>query len=79
MTVKPGLPITCKDRKHMFASMFFKLSAYVLVFIVVMIAGIHISQEMFAIDMLTALKPSFEHGGKHVLLLSRLYLDGNQA
>ena len=28
---------------------------------VVMIAGIHISQEIFSIDTLTALKPSLEH------------------
>ena len=32
----------------MFANTFFKLSAYALVFIVVMIAGIHISKEIFA-------------------------------
>ena len=44
-----------------------------------MIAGIHISQEIFAIDMLKALKPSLEHYRKHVLRLSRLYLDGDQA
>ena len=30
--LKPGLPISCKDRKHMFANTFFKLSAYALVF-----------------------------------------------
>ena len=47
--------------------------------IIVMIAGIHISQETFAIDMLTALKPSLEHDRKHILGLSRLYLDGDQA
>ena len=38
----------------MFANRFFKLSAY---YMVVMIAGILISQEIFAIDILTALKP----------------------
>ena len=38
---------------------------------------IHISQEIFAIDMLTALKPSLEHDHKHGLLLLRLY--GDQA
>ena len=63
----------------MFANTFVKLSVYALVFIVVMIAGIHISQEIFAIDMLTALKPSLEHDRKHVLRLSRLYLDGDKA
>ena len=63
----------------MFANTFIKISAYALVFIVVMIAGIRILQELFAIDMLTALKPSLEHDRKHVLRLSRLCLDGDQA
>ena len=35
----------------------------------VMIAGIHILQELLAIDMLTALKPSLVHDRKHVLRL----------
>ena len=43
---------------------------------VVMIAGIHISQETFAIDVLTALKSSLEQCRKHALRLLRLY--GNQ-
>ena len=34
--------------------------------------GIHISQEIFAIDMLRALQPSLEHDRKHVLGLLRL-------
>ena len=42
---------------------------------VVMIAGIHISQELFAIDMLKALKSSLEHDRKHVLRLLQLYGD----
>ena len=63
----------------MFANTVFKLSAYASVFIVVMIAGIHISQEIFAIDMLAALKPSLEHDCKHVLRLLPLCLDGDQA
>ena len=37
--------------------------------IVVMIADIGISQEILAIDMLTALKPSLEHDRKHVAQL----------
>ena len=45
--------------------------------IVVMIAGIHISQEIFAIDMLKALKPSLEHNRKHIVGLLRLYGDSN--
>ena len=44
-----------------------------------MIAGIHILQEIFAIDMLTVLKPFLEHDRKHVLRLSRLFLDGDPA
>ena len=43
-----------------------------------MIAGIHISQEIFAIDVLTSLKKSsLEQRQKHVLRLLRLY--GDQA
>ena len=44
---------------------------------VVMIAGIHISQEIFEIDVLTVLKSSLEQRRKHVLRLLRLY--GDQA
>ena len=40
-----------------------------------MIAGIHLSQEIFTIDILTALKLSLEHDRKHVLRLLRLCLD----
>ena len=42
--------------------------------IVTMIAVINISQEIFAIDMLTVLKPSLERDRKHVV---RLYGDSN--
>ena len=42
-----------------------------------MIAGIHISQEIFAIDVLTALKSSSEHRRKHILRLLQPY--GDQA
>ena len=45
--------------------------------IVVMITGIHISQGIFAIDMLTALKSCLEQDRNHFVQLSRLY--GNQA
>ena len=44
-----------------------------------MIAGIHILQEIFAIDMLTVLKPFLEHDCKHVSRLSRFFLDGDPA
>ena len=52
---------------------FFKLGLH----IVVMLAGIHISHEIFVIDVLTALKSSLEHRRKNVLRLLRLY--GDQA
>ena len=42
-----------------------------------MMAGIHVSQEIFAIDVLAALKSSLEHRRKHVLRLLQLY--GDQA
>ena len=73
--VKPGLHISCKNRKHMFANTFLRLRLGL--HIVVMIAGIHILQEIFAIDVLRALKPSLKHDRKHVLRLLRLY--GDQA
>ena len=41
--------------------------------------SIHISQEIFAIDVLTALKSSLEQRRKHVLGLLRLYGDQAQA
>ena len=58
----------------MFTNRFF--SAFLVCFglyVVPMIAGIHISQEIFAINMLTALKPS--HDRKHVVQLLGLYGD----
>ena len=42
-----------------------------------MIAGIQISQEIFAIVVLTALKSSLEQRRKHILQFLRLY--GDQA
>ena len=44
---------------------------------VVMMAGIHASQEIFAIDVLRALKSSLEQRRKHVLRSLQLY--GDQA
>ena len=41
--------------------------------------SIHISQEIFAIDVLTALKSSLEQRRKHVLGLLGLYQDQAQA
>ena len=45
--------------------------------VVVMIANIHLSQEIFAIDMVRALKFSLKHCRKHVLRPLQLY--GDQA
>ena len=54
--------------------MFFKWSSYGLV---VMITSIDVSQEIFAMDMLKALKSSLKHRRKHVLQPLQLY--GDQA
>ena len=60
----------------MVANMFLKLSRYTLVFTWgCNDGGIHISQEIFAIHVLTALKPSLEQRRKHVLGLLQLYGD----
>ena len=40
-----------------------------------MIVGFHISQQILAIDLLTALKSSLEQRREHVLQLLRLYED----
>ena len=59
----------------MLASMFFKSSRYGLALcIVVMVIRIDISQEIIAIDVLTALKSSLGHRRKHTLRSSRLYM-----
>ena len=72
--LKPGLGISCKNGKHMFEDTFLLSFCVCLgLHIVVMIAGIHNLQEIFAIDMLTVLKPFLEHDRKHVLRLSRLF------
>ena len=63
---KSGIDISCKGRKMMFADRPSKLSTN---HIVVMVAGIHISQEIFAFDILTALKPSLEHDRKHASMM----------
>ena len=58
--LKPGLHISRKDRKHIVANTFLSFSCCCGLHMVAMIAGIDISQEIFAIDVLTALKSSFE-------------------
>ena len=70
--LKPGLGISCKNGKDMFADKFLLsfLRICLGLHIVVMMACIHILQEIFAIDMLTVLKPFLEHDQKHVMRLS---------
>ena len=75
---KACLHTSRKDHSHMVANTFFKLSKVRLgLHTVVMIAGIHILQEIFANNIVTTLKPSLEHDRKYVLRLLRLY--GDQA
>ena len=67
LNLKPGLHKGHKGHKHVFSNMvfcFLKLFTYA-----VMMETIHVSQEMFAIDVLRALKPSLEHDRKHVVQL----------
>ena len=71
----PGLHISRKERKHMFAIVFFELSTYG--FVVVTDASIDLSPEIFVIDIMTALRSSLKHRRKHVLRSLRLY--GDQA
>ena len=75
--LKPGLGISCKNRKHMFADTF-------LLSFLRMPWSSHSCNDrrysyfiIFAIDMLTVLKSFLEHDRKHVLRLSRLCLDGD--
>ena len=69
---KPGLHISCEDRKHFFANMFFSYSDMARSPYVVIITSIHLLQEILATDILTALKSSLEHGHKSVLRLLQL-------
>ena len=72
-SLNAGLLINRENRKHMVASTFFSRMPWL--HIIVMIAGIHISQEIFAIDVLTAIKPLWSIRQKHVVRLLRLYED----
>ena len=57
--VKAGLHISRKDRKRRLENMFLSFPAiWLCLYIVEMITGIDLSQQIFAIDMLTALKSS---------------------
>ena len=76
MSFRPGLHLSIKDRKHMVAKHVFQAFHVSLgIHTVIMIPSIHISKEIFAIDVLTALKPSLEHCRLHVLRCLRLYGD----
>ena len=59
---KAWSPYKCQGfQAHVCEKVFKAFRSYLGLHIAVMIAGIYISQEIFAIDMLTALKPSLEH------------------
>ena len=58
--VKPGLHRSRKDRKHIVADTFLSFSCVPWSSI---IAGIHISQEIFETDVLTALKSYWSNVG----------------
>ena len=73
-TLKPGLHISRKDRKHRLENMFFKaFQLWLGLCMVVMITGIDLLQEIIAIDMLRILKSSLKHRRKHVLRSLQLY------
>ena len=60
INVKPGLYISRKDRKHMVANIVLSFpSMSPGLHIVVIDCSVHISQEIFANYILTALNPSF--------------------
>ena len=54
---------------------FYAFQVYLGIHIVVVMAGIPTSQEIFAIGVLTALRPSLKHDSKHILGLLRLCRD----
>ena len=59
MMIKPGLHISRKDRKHLFANIFFKaIQIWLGLHIVEMITSIDVSQEIVATDILKALRSS---------------------
>ena len=71
---KNGLHMSRKGRKQVFANMFFNCpdmawSPYRCN------DHIDLSQEIFAIDMLTALKSSLEHRRKHLMRLLQLHME----
>ena len=67
--LKAGIHISRKDGKHIYKNMLYKLYRYGLcgLFIVVMIPSVDFPQEIFAIDMLRALKSPLEHHCKHIV------------
>ena len=71
---KPGLHISRKYRKHVLVNMF--LGPPDMAWFLYR-CNDHISQEILAIDVLTALKSSSKHRRKHFLRLLRPY--GDQA
>ena len=66
---KPGLDIRSKDRKHRLENMFLQaVQLWLGLHVAVMIVNIYLSQEIFAIDMLRALRLLFVLATEHTLL-----------
>ena len=63
----PGLHISRKDRKHIFAIMFLSYLGMASLPAHCNGSSIYLSKEIFAIDIVTALKLSLKHGHKDVL------------
>ena len=72
VSVKPGLHIRRKDRKHRLENMFF-FKLWLGLHMVEMITDIDLSQEIFAINVPRTLKSSLKHRCKHVLWSLQLY------
>ena len=73
--LKPGLHISRKDCKHRLEHVFQAVQLWLGLYVVVMITSIDVPQEIFAMDMLKALKSSLKHIRKHVLRPLQLYGD----
>ena len=75
-TLKPGLCISRKGSQAHVCDHIFELSRLHR-HVIVMVASIDCSQEIFAVDIITALKSSLKHSRKHVLRSLQLF--GDQA
>ena len=74
--LKPGSHISRKDRKHMFVNTFFQaVRVWLGLRIIVMIPSSDLSQGIFEVGILKALKSSLELSGKDVLRWLRPHRD----